>query len=812
MQSLRPFHCLWVVLLCAFPVSAQRPQPDRITSLIDGNQMVTLDNSVHRLAQTRYDQGRVDAAFQLGGVTLQMAPTASQQAALRKLLADQQNSGSPNYHRWLTPEQFADRFGVSSRDLQVLTIWLQSQGFTVVAQARGRNWITFTGTASQVQSVFHTELHKYLVDGTSHFSNATNLQIPSALSGIVTAVRGLNDFSLRPLGIRQRPAAELWPSIVLKPYYFSTHGNFLAPDDIATIYDISPLYAAGFDGTGQSLVIAGQSDISLTDVQQFRTGFNLSSNNPQIIVPSNSPDPGVRPGDEGESDLDLEWSGAVARNASIVFVTSNVSVGGVVNSVMWAIDNQLAPVISFSYGLCESQSAPGGGISSMEMMLQQANSQGMTFIASSGDSGAAGCDNSGVTDAQLGLAVNYPASSPEATGAGGSEFNEGSGSYWNTSNGANGGSAKSYIPEMGWNDTFMGFGLASTGGGKSSCATLNGSNCAAGFAKPSWQAATGVPADGVRDVPDIAITASADHDGYIFCSTGSCANGIPTAVQNFSIVGGTSASAPVFAGIAAIMNQYAVANAFLATPGFGNLNPSLYALAQSTPTAFHDISAGNNIVPCISGATDCPTSAPFQFGYAAGVGYDQVTGLGSVDADVLVAAIAGAIPDFRLSPSPASITLKPGQSQAVTIAVTAINGFNSTLTYSCSSLPLRTSCSFSNVTATGATVTLATTAPSSAAYHSTSNPASAPLYAVMFPGLLAIFCFPGKRSRSNAVKAMLLTGVILFSVAWTVGCGGGSSTPSTPGTPAGSYTVTVTATTGGANALTHSTTIALTVQ
>jgi subtilase family serine protease len=597
-------------------------QPDRITGTIDSYRAVALNGSVYSQAQPQYDQGPVDAAMRLDYITIVMQPSAEQQADLERLLKRQQDPASPNYHRWLTPEQYADRFGLSQNDVERLTAWLRSQGFSIVQVARGRNWIAFSGTAVLVENMFHTQIHYFNVDGEQHFANATEISIPQVLDGIVAGFRGLNDFSLKPMGIQQRGPADLFP-LISRPFYTdlnNTAFHFLAPDDIATIYDITPLYNAKIDGTGMKMVVVGQTDINTTDIDDFRSGFNLPQINLQQVQVGSS-DPGTT-SDLNEADLDLEWSSAVARNATILYVKTLIANGGVSASAQYAIDNNLAPVISMSYGLCEAQSG------SLESELQQANAEGITFLASSGDEGAAGCDKGSATVATGGLAVVYPASSPEVTGVGGNEFNEGSGTFWNTNNGANGGSAISYIPETAWNDTAINGTLSASGGGASSCADPT---CSAGFPKPFWQVGLGVPNDGVRDVPDVAMSASADHDGYIVCTGNSCANGIEAAVQGNSIFGGTSASTPVFAGIVVLLNQ------FVGGTGLGPINTRLYQLAQNPSNGvFHDVTTGNNIVPCAQGTPNCPTAAPFQFGYSAGPGYDQVTGLGSVDAHALV--------------------------------------------------------------------------------------------------------------------------------------------------------------------------------
>ncbi len=620
---------LW--LLAA--ASAMAAQPDRIPGGIDSSQTVVLKGSVHVQARPDYDQGAADPTLQLPYVVMVVKPSSTQQAELEQLLLQQQDPDSPNYHKWLTPENYADRFGLSRSDTDKLRAWLRSEGFSIMQVARGRDWIAFSATAGQVENTFHAQIHRYNVDGELHFANATEVAIPQALAGMVVGFRGLDDFRWKPMGVRQisRPGLIL-PA--LRSFFTNGGGadgsNFLAPDDFATIYDFALLRSQGIDGTGMKLVVVGQVAFGATemkDIQDFRSGFGLPANNPTVVV-AGTPAPGPSPGDLLESDLDLEWTGAVAPRANIIFVTASPKVGGgVFNSAAYAIDNDLAPVISMSYGGCEIMN--GSFIPVNEPTMQKANAEGITFIASSGDSGPAGCDAPGKS-ASGGLAVSYPASSPEVTGLGGTEFNgdlpPNTGTYWNTGNGPNGGSAISYVPETSWNDTNIPprTTIAASGGGKSSC---HSSPCSTGFPKPSWQAGTGVPNDGVRDVPDVSFSASPDHDGYIVCNAGSCAGGVLNG--NFDVVGGTSASAPVFAGIVTLLNQQ-LGN--LPPTGLGNINPTLYRLAQTPANnVFHDVTTGNNIVPCTAGSPNCPKTAPFQYGYLATAGYDLVTGLGSID-------------------------------------------------------------------------------------------------------------------------------------------------------------------------------------
>ncbi len=602
--------------LCVFAVSAMA-QHSRITRPIDNAQRVTLRGHLHPQARLEDDQGRVSPSLALSYVTLTLAQSDSQKADLDQLLSEQQTPGSPNYHRWITPEEYAQRFWVSDADLNQITTWLRTEGLTIAAVARGRNWIAVNGSATKVEQAFQIQLHHYLVHGEMRFANSTEPSVPAALGGVVGAIRGINDFRLKPA--RRVPLNK-----PLRPDFTSSRDNhYLAPDDLATIYNLKALYATGIDGSGQKLVIAGQTQISLSDIQQFRSSFNLPANDPQIVFVPNSRDPGTIPDDVSEADLDLEWSGAVARKATIIYVYTY----DVMQAVQYTIDQNLAPVVSVSYGGCEQETSSSDA-AVLRSWAKQGNAQGITWFAPSGDDGGADCND----PQNSGLAVELPASIPEVTGVGGTEFVEGSGQYWNSTNGATGASVLSYIPETTWNASVLNGEPAASGGGASIL-----------FSKPSWQTGVGVPGDNARHVPDVALNASADHDGYIVYTGGS-----------LNVFGGTSVPTPAFAGIAALLNQYLVSKGTQSSAGLGNMNPNLYSLAQTSSDVFHDITTGTNIVT-VACPRRSPLCTPTTVGYSAGAGYDQITGLGSVDAYKLITKWNGG--SAPAPPSGATITL-----------------------------------------------------------------------------------------------------------------------------------------------------------
>jgi len=824
-----------LIILSFFSSVSYAATPDRIKAEINSSQMVELKGNMHGLAQPRFDLGRADSSKMMHDVTLAFRPSTAQQQDLDNLLAQQQDRSSPNYHKWLTPAQFADRFGMTRGDIQRVTAWLQSQGFVVTSVANSRNEISFDGTVSQVEVSFHTEIHNYMVGSEVHFANATNPSVPAALAGSALSISHLHDFA-------PKPRAKIRPH--LTSYISGNH--FIAPGDFATIYDVAPLYAAGSDGTGQKIAIVGQSSVSTADLANFRSAAGLSANTPQMtVLPATT---STRcPGDEGESDLDLEWSGGVAKNATIIFVYAGLSSGdtctsrsgkSVWDALDYAVQNTVAPFISTSYGACEDRGTGQLGATlaftqQIQGWVRQANSQGQTVVAASGDSGAADCDPNSTdpndTSATQGLAVDVPASIPEVTGMGGNTFTgdaagtvTGSGSstnasattYWSgTTNSTDTvSSALSYIPEDAWNDTVA--DLAVPGGTLSA----SGGGASIFFLKPTWQTGTGVPADGQRDVPDLSIAASPNHDGYLICSEdsgtsqtqASCVAGFRNAAGvtgAFTVVGGTSVAAPTFSAILALINQS------LGSPGLSNVNPKLYQLASSSPSAFHDVTVGNNNVPCTSGTLNCPAGTT-QIGFSAGTGYDQVTGLGSVDADKLATAWGATTTtpssDFTLASTAASFAVTPGASVNATVNVTFNGSFSGIVTFTCTDPAPGSICTIPpQINAAGqVSFNITTTAPTVGSLRR-SDQGMRIFYASLLPGLLGLVFTAGWRRSLRGMRFLGLIVALGFSTLWLASCGGNANRVATGGTTPGNYSITVTGTSGTASS---STTFQLVVQ
>jgi subtilase family serine protease len=258
---------------------------------------------------------------------------------LRQLLAEQQDPLSSKYHAWLSPEQFGEQFGASKEDIAAVTRWLESKGFEVNDVAPGRRTIEFSGKVGQIESAFQTRIHYYELNNERHTANGSDIYIPAALAPVVAGVASLSSFGPKPLhhviGLQDSTLADFGSSV-----------HALSPYDFATIYDVMPLWTEGYDGTGQSIAVIGESDIEMSDVAGFRAQFALPVNPPLLIV--NGVDPGFQPGDQTESTLDVEWAGAVAKGATIKFVTSasTNATSGIALSAEYVVQNDTAKVVA----------------------------------------------------------------------------------------------------------------------------------------------------------------------------------------------------------------------------------------------------------------------------------------------------------------------------------------------------------------------------------------------------------------------------------------------------------------------------------
>jgi pseudomonalisin len=625
----RPMN-FFAALLLAAAATAFAKSPDEGLSNV---------GSVPREVTGAYDVSRLDGEARLNRVILVLRGRDAD--GLARLLADQHTPASPDFRRWLSPAAFERRFGPSDEDVAALEGWLTRHGLEVEEAPAGRAALVFSGRAADLEVAFDTELREVFADGRIRITNVRPPRLPLDLARRVSGVLSLHSFP------RRHPLATLRPATT------SGSNHSLSPADFTAIYDVDALAAAGLNGSGRTIGLIAQTNVNVADTTFFRAYFGLPANDPVVVL--NGPDPGLSPGDEIESNLDLQWSGAVAPAARILLIASKTTETsyGVDLSALHAVSQDLADVLSLSYGACEGD-FNDTDTAFYTNVWAQAAAQGISVMVASGDSGVAGCQAS--SDAAGTVAgVNGLGSSPYATCVGGTQFLDTSSpsTYWNETNDpTTKKSVKGYIPETTWNESGAspgGSALLGTGGGKSIL-----------FARPPWQNVAGIPTDNARYVPDVSL-AAAVHTPY------SMVQGHTTGSSGLFSVGGTSASSPAFAGITALLAQSAGGR-------LGNMNPLLYsagraqygAVGESAPVAlaagspaFHDVTTGSNSVPGLTG-------------YTAGTGYDAATGLGSVDA----AALASALPaptagttDFTLGASPATPVLPAFGSIVVNLAL-----------------------------------------------------------------------------------------------------------------------------------------------
>ena len=612
-------------------------------------------------------KNHVDSSSAMSEMKLVLNSSEAQIAALRSLGDEQQDKTSPNYHKWLTPETFGQYFGPAPADVAKVTAWLQDQGFTVNSVARSNRIITFSGTAGQVEAAFHTQMNHVTVAGEGHISNTTDIAVPAALAPVVMGVASLNNLFAKsnvvnphtgqiqtnvPVGnYVTQMAGPLYTSV-------SSGSHYVGPGDAAKIFNSNPLLTAGIDGTGQTVAVLARSNVTLSDVQSFRSIFGLKKNDPTFTVVSN--DPGQN-SDDIEAYLDIEWAGAMAPGATVNFIVGGSSfvADGIASAGLYAVENNVGDIISLSYGKCESSSG-ASETAFWNSLWEQAAAQGQTVFVSTGDSNAAGCEASSSQFGTSGFGVNALGSSAYNVAVGGSMFVDyGPSQYWAAASGPPYATASSYIPEAAWNEGY----LSTTYLNSTSTGTLAGRGVVGGgggvslyTARPSWQTgsgisptadptgiATGSPISGLhRLVPDVSLVAASGHSATIFCAEGTCFQQAGGTIGSIGLVGGTSVATPVMASVQALINQknggrqgnanyyyYPLANAQYAssTTACQATNGTAGSTTVTLPAAtcnFHDIVAGGNLVQASSSDTT-------GFGFSSGVGFDEATGLGSVN-------------------------------------------------------------------------------------------------------------------------------------------------------------------------------------
>jgi subtilase family serine protease len=665
------------------------------------------------------DRGRLPDGLPMEHMLLQLKRPQAQEQALTKLIDQLHDPRSANYHRWLTPNQFGTQFGPAASDIQKITGWLQAHGFRVDVVYPSGMVIGFSGTAGQVRTAFHTEIHRLLVDGVAHIGNMNDPQIPAAFAPIVVGIVSLHDFFPRAF---VPSAAYSFNSSCNSGRLLMVTCYQVAPADLATIYNFNPVFNGGNTGQNQTIYLIENSNLYAdTDWTTFRSLFGLSGYSGASLTtihpapPSgtnNCTDPGVT-GNPGEATLDAEWSSAAAPSAAIVMATcaNTSSTSGLLIAIQNLINGPNPPAIfSLSYLACEPYHGAAGN-AAYNAIYQQGVAEGTSIFVSAGDQGAAQCDYQ-TTDVTHGIAVNALASTPYNVAVGGTDFGDvyagTSSTYWNSTNTSTYGSAKSYIPEIPWNNTCAsqliatyedfaatfgsnGFCNSATaayllepwagGGGPSGCATgvptISGvvSGTCAGYAKPSWQAGVvGIPNDGVRDLPDVSLHAANGPWGhtYGFCYTGSgvsCTNGSGAPIQGAA---GTSASSPIMAGVQALVNNnaggpqgnpnyryYALAATEYGVSGSSTCDSSL-GNAVGSACIFYDVTLGDIDTVC-TGSYNCyipsgtygvlsTSGSSYLPAYPATTGWDFATGIGTVNVYNLVTNWSGA-PALQVTPN-----------------------------------------------------------------------------------------------------------------------------------------------------------------
>jgi subtilase family serine protease len=676
------------------------PSRPLITSAVNENSRVTLAGNTRPEANAKNDRGRVSDDFALEHMLLQLQRPAEQEQALDQYIEELQVPSSANYHQWLTAEQFGERYGLAKADLSAITTWLQGHGFKVNVVYTSGMVIDFSGTAGMVRQAFQTEIHRLDVNGQSHIANMSDPRIPAALAPAIVGITSLHDFKPHTM---YRSKAN---------YTFTSDGETVqavVPGDLATIYNLNPLFTAGTIGTGQTIVVVEDTNFKAADWTTFRTTFGLTKYtggkleqvHPASKAPNNCANPGIN-GDSGEASLDAEWASAAAPNATIGLIScadTTTTFGGLIAIQNLLNDIKTPPAImSMSYGECEALNGAAAN-ATFNAAFQQAASEGVSVFVSSGDDAAAGCDRD-ASAATHGIGITGWGGSPYNVSVGGTDFGDTfagtNNTYWSSTNSSTFESALSYVPEIPWDDSCAstlaamfitgspvtygasGFCNSATGeeflntvggsGGPSKCATgapsVSGvvSGTCKGYAKPSWQTGLGVPADGVRDVPDVSLFAANGFWGhyYVFCDSDVAEGGASCAgaPDTWDGGGGTSFSSPIMAGIQALVNQkngsrqgnpnvayYALAAAEYGTTGNASCSSTLGNAAAST-CVFYDVTQGGMDVNC-TGTHNCylpsgtngvlsTSDKAYQQAYGTTKGWDFATGIGTVNANNLV--------------------------------------------------------------------------------------------------------------------------------------------------------------------------------
>jgi subtilase family serine protease len=863
------------VLLGSPELQAQNSRiAPRITTDVNESSLATLRGNVPRLARAEYDQGETSSATQLPHIRLLLSRSSEQQAALDQYLAQLQDKSSPNYHKWLTPEEFGQLYGPADSDLTTLVAWLQSHGLTLETISKGRTNIAFSGTVSQVEEAFHTSIHSFQtnegeVGKRQFYSNTTDPRIPTALATVIKGVAHLNTIRPQPHSARtsvrkSNSATSQGPRANLTDTY---DGDFLyiTPADAATIYNTPNAFNANntsstsYTGAGVKIGIGGAATITASIVGAYRSTFLGDSTVPTLNYCTSSTSCSSTPAspacsgtqtsgcydnadDADEAYLDTELSGAMAPGASIYYYASTDLTTGIEAAIEGKINGVTPDIFSLSFGECESDMVSDGSLSLINGYWEQAAGEGIAVTVSSGDSGSAGCDGdaTSTTIAKKGLSVSGYASTLYNIAVGGTDFyglESAFTSYVSTSSIGSSSTyyrtVTSYIPESIWNDSITDdttqISEDAPETGKYASIVAGGGGASKEYSRPSWQTASKGTFDSgsMRDIPDISLMSGNGYDSatWLVCDddTNTLAFSNSKGVLNCSSIsggyfdgfGGTSTAAPAFAGILALVEQKT-------GDRLGQAAETLYELYNSSNkgSIFHDVTVGNNSVPCTEGTLDCVKNTAgyyFESGYDTGTGYDLASGMGSVDATKLItywSTVTGAEATFTLSPTtPTSIS--PGGTAVSTITVSSTSGYAGTVTLTCAlktspsgatNLPScsggSTTVTLSSSTTSGiATVSVYTTPATSSALVYPKKPGQGRgggLFGAGGGAVLAFLVFLGIPARRRSWRSMLGVLVVMAALGGLTACNSGASSSGTStsnsGTTAGTYTFTVTGT------------------
>jgi subtilase family serine protease len=666
----------------------------RIVDAVDEAKLVSLAGHTHPLASPQFDKGRVADSLPMEHMFLQLRRSPEREDAFARSIEEQQDPISSSYHQWMTAEEIGERYGVAEKDIATVAQWLTAHGMQVNGVSKNGMTIDVSGTAGQVRDTLHTEIHQYAVNGKTHVANAGDPMVPAAVEPVVMGFVSLHSFLPKPA-----------LSKVKKGFSFDCNGcpNGFdgvrlfneAPADLATIYNVVPLYKAKtpITGKGQTVVVLEDTDINSADVATFRNAFGLTAYTGTFTqIHPGCADPGINAA-EGEAALDAEWAGGVAPDAAVQLAScadTLTTFGGFIAAQNLLDLPKPPPIMSLSYIECEASNGPSGN-AYVNGLWEQAAAEGVSVFAASGDGAAAGCDDfDHAKFAVGGVAANGLASTPYDVATGGTDFMDtylGNNSmYWASTNTPGGESAKSYVPEIPWNDSCGSNVLAAFYGYRNlltfcnstdgaSFLNITGGSGAPSFVypKPTWQKGiVGMPNDGKRDLPDISLFASNAFWSHaiLYCMSDTNEGGAPCDYTNgtdtfFNSAGGTSFTAPQFASIQALINQkaggpqgdpdpiyYALAKLEFGTSSHPNKSQFVRCNATlgngvASFCIFHDVTVGNNVVPCY-GNISCYGSSETEYGilsasdtlnlgaYPTTTGWDFATGLGSLNVTNLV--------------------------------------------------------------------------------------------------------------------------------------------------------------------------------